>query len=166
MARRERFHFFYPNGPVKQAVAALDSEGRWAVLSAVPDYWGVEELIAALVGDDLELFERWLSTSHRAAWRLAPLAGRPTDAWAAKAKIAYRAGIRIDAIINVARTSHHFWSGEESDYWASWEHDFALICNHEDPDIRRLAEHGRKAAAERRADALKAERREDVYGTR
>lgn len=137
MARCEPFYFDYPRGPVQHAVAALDAEARWAVLSAVPDQWGVEELVAALVGDDPELFRRWLTAAHHDGLRLAPLAGRPTDTWAVKAKIAYRAGVRIDTIIRATWTHRHSWSGEESDYWASWERDFARLCNHECQRSRR-----------------------------
>lgn len=166
MIRGERFHFIYPEAPVNHAIAVLDAEARWAVLSAVSNFWGAERFIAALVGDDLELFSRWLSVPLDANCRLAPLGGRPTGTWVAKAKIAYRAGLQVSAIVNSTFSNSHFWSGEESDYWAGWEQDFDALCSNEDSEIVRIAERGRKTAAERRAAAVTAERREDIYGTR
>ena len=148
------------------ALEGLDAEGRWCMLSAVPDTYGDEEFVAALVGNDAELYRRWLVSGIRRDLHLAPLMGRPVGPWVAKAQAALDAGFSSEQVLQATFGSTHQWMGNESAYWASWAEQFAGLRAHEDERVQQLGLRGEAIAEAQRQAALVEERHEAVYGRR
>ena len=94
------------------------------------------KLVAALVGNDLNLFRELLATGKPTWIRLAPLIGKPTAEWIEKAKLAFEGGFTAEQIVSAAYG--HVWgrSGKLSDGYEVWKEAFQPLVAHADESIR------------------------------
>jgi hypothetical protein len=83
-----------------------------------------------------------------------PLAGRPTELWPEKARLALEAGFSAEEVGRAAYAGGQEWSGLESAMWGGWEQQFATLCSHEHAGIRDAAKVGRDYTRRRRDRAL------------
>jgi hypothetical protein len=153
-----------PRHPVGEAVSVLSRERRLSILSAVRPGSMHNLLVSLLVGDDLDLYRRFLEDEELSSVHLWPLNGRPTGLWPEKAKLALAAGFSADEVAYAAYGGILSWSGLQSVMWDGWAEQFAELCSHEDVGVRAAAEIGREYARQRRDRALEGERLEAIYG--
>jgi hypothetical protein len=126
-------------------------------------FWGAE-VAPRLVGDDAELYRRFLADGRLKPIHLAPLGERPIGAWLAKAAVALKAGFsREEVALAAFRPSGHYW-GDQSEFWRSWLEAFTALATNSDPILREVGVIGRAEAERRIAEARREERREAVYG--
>ena len=163
LSRKERT-FFKDHYTSRTAVQALNRADRQTVLHRLPeDFWDVE-LAAALVGNDLNLFRELLTTETPTWIQLAPLAGKPTEEWIEKAKLALEAGFTAEQIVSAAYG--HVWgrSGKLSDGYEVWKEAFQPFVAHADERIREIGNIGTARAEQERDRALQREHAEEVRG--
>ena len=152
---------------VEAAVNALDIEARRRILHRVPETYGVEELVACLVGENLALYRELLNDERLKRLHLVPLVGHPEGVWMEKAKLALDAGYSFEEVAGAVRSYPLMvvsWSGKESTMWAEWVEQFDRLCSHEDARIRKVGEAGRARAKASRDRAVEQERDEAIYG--
>jgi hypothetical protein len=154
---------FTPGHAVVKAAAALDHEHRLSVLRAVHPSSRHNSLVRLLVGDDLDLYRRFLADSELTRVHLWPLNGHPVGLWPEKAKLALAAGFSANEVAYAAYGDLLSWE-VESLMWQEWAEQFAKLCSHEDTGVRAAAEVGREHAQKRREKALEEERLEAIYG--
>jgi len=76
MAEQDPELFKYKNA-VEAATSELDIEARRRILQQVPETYGIEELVACLVGENLALYRELLNDERLKRLHLAPLLGHP-----------------------------------------------------------------------------------------
>jgi hypothetical protein len=148
---------------VQAAVSSLSREQRLSILRTVRPQSMYTSVVSALVGSDLELYERFLKDekTHVQRW---PLVGRPMGNWPEKAKLALSAGFSAEEVAGAAFGGEGGWVGLESDMWGTWIEQFTNLLSHEDEGIRRAADYGIQHAKRQRQRALEEERHEAIYG--
>ena len=157
------------------ATAALDTSGRLRLLSRLPENYSDGWLISRLVGDDLEVYRRFVTDSSWKKRHLDPLtwaSGRScfeegpnlNAAWIEKARLAMAAGYSAEDVVHARLTSPKSWNGHESVMWQSWVDAFRGLEHHDDPLVRIMGRVGGDFAIQSRDMARKRERDEDVFG--
>ena len=164
--QRNPFRFMKISPSVRVAVDALSTGDRRDVLRALPEDFRDDQLVAALVGDDLDLFRELLASGRSNRVRLSPLLGRPDESWADKAVVALDSGASPEEIVAASYGTGYSWTGNISDMWKEWVSAFEPLLEHPDRRIRLVAEIGRKRAEDARQRALARERTERVRGLR
>lgn len=149
---------------IGDALSALDREQKLSILRSISSGSMYHSLVAALVGDDLELYGAFLSDGELTQVHLWPLVSMPTGSWSEKARLALAAGFSAEQVAGAAFLSIIGWSGNESDMWEHWIDQFSELLSHEDEGVRSVAERGVAYARERKRRALGEERNEAVYG--
>ncbi len=124
----------------KKVIAVLDRSQRVEVMVRLRPDHGTFELVAQLVGDDLDLYRRLLDMDHLSQYHLLPLEGRPDKSWAEKAVCALDADHSVEEVAHATRPRMWSWTGPESAMWAGWKEAFESFLNHEDPRVARVAE--------------------------
>jgi hypothetical protein len=148
------------------AAKLLDASQRRQILNLIPDsgYFLAEMLVADLVENDLDIYVEILQDPRFEEYRYAPLRGLIDDGWVAKAKLALEHGLSINYIAGAVHGQAYSWVGKESDDWQYWFNQFDHICNSDDPDVRKIAQHGKAWASEHRDMARKREREWAIFG--
>ncbi len=147
-----------------KVTAALSSAQRATVLSALTSRCRADKLVASLVDDDAELYRQLLETRGLSELHLAPLAGKPGDAWRRKALLALGKGYSVDEIARATLAGYHFGTGPVSRMWAGWRQAFEALLDDANPRIVRIGERGVETTRERERRELELERYEDVHG--
>lgn len=157
---------FHPSDVFSSAIQALNANQRRQVLTLVPDSnsFMPSELIADLVGDDINMYKEILSDPKFSEFCYVPLRGPVTNSWLQKAKLALEYSLSINDIVRAFYGRFHTWVGNESDDWQYWVSQFELICNSDDPQVRKIGQHGKIWASHQRDIARKREREQSVYG--
>ncbi len=156
--------FFRVHATSRTAVEALKRSDRRTVLQALPDdFWDVE-LVAKLVGNDLDLFRELIATERPNCIRLAPLVGKPTEEWIEKAKIAMTAGFTPQQIASEAYSRVWSGMGRLSDGYAVWMEDFQPLMANADERVREIGNIVRARVERERNRALQREHVEGVRG--
>lgn len=164
---RSDFMFFRRDDETKAAIDSLDATVRKEVLRLVSsDRLRSDELVAYIVGDDLDVYKMLLSSKRLRALHLAPLLGFPEGAWAQKALLALDAGHSAEKVAESVHGGFYSWSGNESDMWGEWVEKFEALCSHENERIQEVGVIGRHHAKARQNSALQRERNEAVFGRR
>ncbi len=148
------------------ALGSLGVNERRAILHSLPAEYGAQQLVAGLVGNDMELYGELLNDQRLKAFHLVPLGGNPEGIWIEKAKLALDAGCDAEEIAHAAfgYPSALAWTGDESKMWAQWVERFDLLCSDPDARIQKIGQLGRAYALERQSEARRQERREAIYG--
>ena len=143
-------------------------DARRNLLDILPYGYRFNEITVKLIGDKVPLYKRLLQKSWPESALLAPLNRSIDSAWESFAKLAREHGHASQAIVSntfMAEGILSGWqSGRESDRWRVWRDQFEAIRNHEDEDIRQIAEIGYRKSNEQYEAELEKERDEDVYG--
>jgi hypothetical protein len=149
----------------REALKAIAADQRSEILKVLhTDLWS-HDLIALLIGDDVELYRELLSVPALKRHHLDPLAGRPNEGnWTERAIVALEAGITADEVAYAPLGSSYSWVGKESDMLSEWLAAFQAIQRHEDERIRHVAEEGIRDLTKRRDAVLKREREEETEG--
>ena len=153
---------------INDILATWSVAHRRNLLAIIPDAHFDNDLIAATIGDDLELYELLLQQVNRNKSALLSPLHRPIDTvWQAFAKVAYLHGHSPHDI--VALTFARIGSvmlevGRSSNTWKSWRDQFEVLRGHEDEIIREIAEVGYQRSDKRYKEELDKERDEDVHG--
>ena len=151
---------------IQAATSALDAEARIHLLHQLPDTDTMAEVVIHLIGEDLTVYEEFLSSKRHKSLHLAPLSRPPEGVWIGMAKLALDAGYS-SADIAVAMRQHVGVSvewGPISKKWETWVKRFERLCEHEDTQIREIGRVGRQQAATILDRALEREHDEAVYG--
>lgn len=153
---------------MEAAIDGLDADGRRCLLRRVPTRYPAEQIIARIVGDDVELYRALLADERLRRYRLAPLGGRPVGSWASKAQVALAAGFPPKEVAAAAYGAGTAlvtveWSGNESNMWDEWVEQFSELAEASSIQMRLVAEEGVAIATRRRDRARAGERREAVY---
>jgi hypothetical protein len=152
---------------VQSATNALDAGAKREILRRIPAVFEASELVALLIGDDLELYSEVLGDARLARFHLVPLSGVPEGIWGEKAKRALQVGYSAESIA-VATYSQikavEAFFGAESTRWAEWVERFDRLCALEDESLKEIGRVGKGIAQKHREQALLEERHEAVYG--
>lgn len=149
--------------PITSAVNNLDREGRWCILSSLPEKIWDDEIIAGLLGDDVELYQRLLEAPHLRYRYASGLRHLGSANWPQKAKLALQAGHSPHEIALAPYFARRSYSGDESAYWAGWIASFDRL-DVNDAQLRSVRDEGCREARSRRDEALLQERHEQVFG--
>ena len=109
----------------------------------------VTDLLTLLIARDAALYEELLKREHLAAYRLAPLRGRPEAAWAELCSRALEHGASAEAIVEEAFSVPRMIAGSGVDYWAGWKAAFETLLSDPRPGIREIGRLGSERAQER-----------------
>ena len=151
-------------GIAVEIVSGLDSRQRGRVLASLRSDCRAEKLVKCLVEDDVDLYRQLLETGGLAEYHLAPLAGRPCDAWRKKTLIALQKGYSVDGIARATLPHSYTWSGPVSEMWAGWRQAFETLLNDTDRRIARIGQRGAEITSEREKRELEVERYDAVHG--
>jgi hypothetical protein len=151
-------------GPVAKALSVLGREQKLRLLDELSGKPVARGFIAALVGQDLEIYKRLLSLEplKRHAWE--PLARVPDEAWMELALLALNAGFSAREIANASFALVGvvtFWE-PESDHWIPWEEAFSRLEDDTREDAREIAKLGRQIAVEKVRKARESERQRAI----
>jgi hypothetical protein len=146
------------------ALRGLNAAGRACIAENLPDRPGLGDVAKELVGNDEDAFRRLLRTFRTDEIRTAPLRREPDERWARLALVALDEGYSEDRVIWAIDGGMTMWSGNESDKWTARMESFALLSQHADERVRRLASRGKELAEAERDRCLKEEREEQVRG--
>ena len=148
---------------VQAGYRSLNREQRLSILRSVRPQSMYTSVASALVGGDLDLYERFLR-GEKTYVQLWPLVGRPTGTWSEKAKLALSAGFSAEEVAGAASGSEGDWVGLESDMWGTRIEQFSDLLSCDDEGVRRLAGYGIQHGRRQRQRALEEERHEAIYG--
>lgn len=159
------FMFFRQEDEVKTAIDSLDIATRKQLLKLVSARkLRFEELVAYIVGDNLDVFSTLLASKELREIHLAPLLGYPEGAWLEKALLALDFGYSPDEIAKAVHRVFHSWSGPKSDMWSIWVGKFEVLCSHKDKRLQKVGNIGIKYAKTMWDSALKREKHEAIFG--
>ena len=148
-----------------KVVPVLDTGQRARILTALRSDCHADELVKSLVDDDIGLYRRLLDERGLATYHLAPLAGKPCEAWRKKALAALDRGYSIDDVTRATLPGRSwFWSGPMSEMWAGWRQAFETLLGDAHPRIADIGRLGADEAGERERRELEIERHEAIRG--
>jgi hypothetical protein len=156
----------FSNGPFALAVQALRPEQRSELLGELPAISLLRSLLPRLVGRDVVMYRRLLEQHHLRDYHLAPLHGKPDEAWAELAQLARAAGFLPRQIAEATAwgSGGHSWSLPGVDYWTSWDEAFAAFESHSSADIQEIARTGREVIAPSLRRAVKEQQQISLHG--
>lgn len=152
-------------GPFAAAVQALRSEQRAQLIRELPSVPILDSLLPKLVGRDADLYRRLLAREELSEFHLAPLGGKPDEAWTGLALPALGAGYTTERVAEAAiwPAGGHLLSGSGLDYWESWRPAFVWLESHPRSELREVGRQGRKIVEDY---ILRAQAKEDRIALR
>lgn len=148
----------------EKVIPNLNIQQRRKVLGMVRADFGATNLVAHLVGDDLELYRELLDSKELVHHHLSPLAGVLDEDWRTRARLASDAGYSADEIVHATLGQRWSWSGPESGMWAQRRLAFEPLLDDADSRIAQVGERGVAIMGKRQEQAYKREREEAVHG--
>ena len=152
---------------IKEVVTTLEQKQLRAIVNAISPHrkqWEIREIVAALVGNSVELYWELLKMEKLKPLHLVPLAGKPDDAWVPKAVLALDHGYTMQEVGAATQDMVQTWTGPESDVWAEWRQYFDGLQAYPDLRISGIGEQGSEIMRKREEDAKARERQEEIYG--
>jgi hypothetical protein len=137
---------YFLGGPYSLAVQALRPEQRAELLDELLPVPILGSLLPRLVERNAELYQRLLVRHPLEDYHLAPLAGKPDDAWIALALLALDADKSPAQVAEAAvwgPGSHHLVTGAGVEYWEGWAQAFHSLEDHPSAEIREVGRQGR-----------------------
>jgi hypothetical protein len=137
---------YFVGGPYSLAVQSLRPQQRAQLLDELSPSPFLGSLLPQLVERDAELYRRLLAHSLLEEYHLAPLGGKPDDAWLALALLALDAGKSPEQVARAAvwsPGSHPLISGSGVEYWEDWMQAFRSLEDHPRAEIREVGRQGR-----------------------
>jgi hypothetical protein len=151
-------------GTAAQLVASLAINDRRMLLAAIPADLPDADFVAALVGDDLDLYRDLLSRGDLKPLHLAPLRGSPAGRWQDKAREALKARYLPEDLVDASLSEHSWGTGPFSAYWNARREGFERLREFASQDLEPVARLGAERC-EREYDLWRRrERQEAVYG--
>lgn len=147
-----------------KVIGVLDYDARCRLLQQIPDSYGWDELVNALIDGDPRLYKVLLELEHLKRYHLSPLARSLDAAWAGLAVLASSAEYTAERIAHAVEGRVVSWSGNESEMWASRVQDWESFCSHDEPVIREIASFGKRTAEAQQERASHGEYIDAVYG--
>jgi hypothetical protein len=148
---------------MQTAIQALDTEMRKTLLDEMPDDYSVDQIITAIVGNSIEVYQHLLASSRLRNFHLLPVVSLPSEDWAPMAMASLDAGYRPEDLVGASRSRGVFW-GPESATLQRWIDGYTDLLRHPDSRIRRIAELGIEQTVASRTRALERERQRAIYG--
>jgi len=161
--RPHRYNF--ATKEVKVAVSGLNFKQKRAVLQHVNgDEWTHAEIIAGIVGSDLEVYKLVLEDDRLKKRHLVPLSGHPIGSWVAKATLAMSFGYAPEEVARATVRHDNSWVGQISNMWQRWIDEFETLTKHDDETIRAVVQIAISQIRRSQGTERARERREAVYG--
>lgn len=163
----ERPYSTYKNSLHALALSALERGKRLCLVEELEKGRVPKGFVRNLVGKDLEVFERVLSSENLREQHLEPLGYLPDGTWMDLALVALRAGHGLDEVIGASLkprgdiSPKSLWGLEN---WQEYEHAFAQLATDPRDQVREVARRGQQLAAEEGQEAEKNKRQFAIHG--
>ena len=150
--------------PYKVLFESLDHRERLSLIPGLENVWA-GDLVALLVGDDIDAYDAFLNEDRLRHHHLKPLAGDPaTEDWQNKAVKAYEHEYPPSDIASaVLGTIWTTW-GSMSAYYEGWVEKFQELAQSGDVRLRDIGESGKEIFADLAEKERERETLEDVLG--
>jgi len=150
---------------LEAAASVLPPEQRAALLAKAPVAFRSKELVKALVGADVSVYEQFLAEQGKERLHTVALEGDPDEPlWVEMARAALDAGYSPRDVASASFSGMRSWSGNESDMWSELAKKFESLSTHGDERVQTVAQLGQTMAKEQQDNALARERHEAIYG--
>ncbi len=123
-----------------------------------------DDLFDAFVGDDAELYRRWLSTQPPERFRLRPLDREANARWEQRALAALATGVTPEEIADHCTPWHWGGMGAMSEHFTRMLPLYEGLANHSDHRLRPAGIRGLAWVKAQLDSAIQSERREAIYG--
>ena len=167
VCNKKPYYGFHTENTAKEVAATLNEQQRRAVLKAIScdnSSLSIQKIVGALVGNSTGLYRELLDSPELGYPRLAPLAGRPSEGWQAKAVLALDYGYSNDEIIEATQMNGWSWTGSMANMWSEWVCDFEKLLKDVDPRIVKLAKRGMEIMSKQEKTERERERKEAIRG--
>jgi hypothetical protein len=156
--------YFMEDSPFALALGALHHEQRMELLEGLEAAPILRWLLPRLIGRDLALYEKLLSTERLAGHHLEPLKGRPDEDWARLARSALKAGYDPGRLARISFDATEVFAGPGVEHWAHWDEAFAALEKHESDDLHEVGRCGREMARGFLEEAKQRQRDFEMHG--
>ncbi|MGH6692089.1 MAG: hypothetical protein ACREF4_15580, partial [Gammaproteobacteria bacterium] len=143
------------HSPFAIAIRSLSPAQKLELLDSLRPLPLVEDLLTLMIGRDTALYGELLDQERLAAYRLAPLRGKPDLQWADLAHLALEQGASAEAIVGEALSVPFTIAGSRVDYWEGWKAAFETLLSDARPGIREIGRLGSERAQRRAREAEK-----------
>jgi hypothetical protein len=157
----------YKNSLHAMALSALERGKRLCLVEELEKGRVPKGFVRNLVGKDLDVFKRVLSSEDLREQHLEPLGYLPDGAWMDLALVALRAGHGLNEVIGASLkprgdiSPKSLWGLEN---WQEYEHAFAQLATDPRDQVREVARRGQQLAAEEGQEAEKNKRQFAIHG--
>lgn len=159
------------------AIGKLTREQKHELIAKMPGTYGVAELVRALVGRDMELYEQLLAREELEGVRLDPLrldgdfgprgenvVHEFDDGWQRMAIAAMGKGFSEENVFSASQAGGYGWSGSMSSMFSARLTPFEKLLHHPDARLRKVGKIGFEHYSELRDRNLAQEKRAAVRG--
>ena len=160
--------WFLPH-TVVEGIGGLPLRVRRDLIEAIPadtPSYPLEDVVAELVGADLNTAEALLDRSDLKDIHWVCLRRGPSEPWMERALLALDRGWEPESIVGATRFSEGVWSGEESHHWQKAVDAFSKLDRRDDERRGEIINVGVKVFSDLRDRAAGREREERVFGLR
>ena len=153
-------YYHVANGLVKH----LSRDQCLELINELPDNQRADSIARDLVGGDLDLFKALLANPNSRKYQLRPLSGVGGEVWARFAEEAFASAWDEN---DVLAASHRFpdgWTGPLSDHYKALMEEAGIGMQSTNPWVVTVAKKLVDYYQQLYEDAIKREKREDIYG--
>jgi hypothetical protein len=162
-----KLSFLFLTSSRKKWIWFLSEIDRYRIILQLPEEWrGGGELVKAIVGRDVDLYEQLLNNPAHRDHHLALLKASPDEGWIALALLAIQYGYSAEDAAEAVFGSSRSWTGNESEMWRQWHVQFEQLREHGNPTVCQIGETGCCLTQSRMDRAKERERQEAVFGLR
>lgn len=142
---RETSQHFDEKDAIPAAVSVLSLKQKQLILERASDeIFFSQRIVAAIVGDDLELYRWFLGSANHESLRLAPLRRKPTVKWAELAEVALSFGETPDEIVHTCFRKTSGSMGTVSSKYETVALMWGELMKHKNPQVIELAKAGER----------------------
>lgn len=149
---------------MKIGISNLKFDQKKKLLNHIPLISKNKEVISAIVGKNIELYEILLSSNADEYAKTSPLEGHLSQDWEKMANLALDSNISEDSIFEGTILKNYGWSGNGVDYWKTRTNNYEQYINNSDPRITRIAERLLDYSQSKKIGAMSLQRNEEVFG--
>ena len=149
----------------KGAIKGLTGQQRRRLIDHTSrESFFVGDIIAALVGDDPDIYAHLLSTERLKKFHLEPFCSLPQSHWAEFIVLAVDRSFTTDEIIQASGPRRWSWKGPESAMWYSRQEVYEKFVDHADDRVSEVARQLSDQMRGHAERAAKREREEKIWG--